>query len=458
VAGCLAKLSDEATDALQENLYKGLADAKWDLWMFAKALLAMLLRDHETVGVRWLGEDSYDLYDINHPPAQGWWPAAAVPGRTALYQRTVAGGRIQAPTDGVEERILYSIIDVVLGCLRPSPGSRFSAMDVKATLLSPQPGLDGVLGDYYLAQDLLPIDANGREVRFVYPFAGGFFGDVYHARIGRSNVRCVVKRMKDKARAADMLEEIRLVCQLQSEYIVAYLGAVYEDGVEGQRPCCGFLMERMDEDLLSHMRRSEYHTGSPPSVDIALRALRLLLDVAEGLRAIHTRPTPILHRDLHIRNVLLANNRAKLSDFGCGKAITADVVREAHGQTYAPGFIPIVPPEASTSHVASSTPHCVSYDMYGYGLLMAQVIYSMYSLPSDCAWEELSSEVRWKQNFVGIARTHARTGALAVVGEPLGGLLTTCIGESRGRPSAVNVVETLTAAIGTLTPQEATIT
>lgn len=39
----------------------------------------------------------------------------------------------------------------------------------------------------------------------------------------RTNVRCVLKMMRGKRDGDLLLDEIRLVCQVQSEFVVAYL-------------------------------------------------------------------------------------------------------------------------------------------------------------------------------------------------------------------------------------------
>jgi len=97
--------------------------------------------------------------------------------------------------------------------------------------------------------------------------------------------------------------------------------------------------------------------------------LEVLYDVVRGLVAMATGPHVIVHRDLHIRNILMKGGRAKISDFGCGRIVLPNDT----DQTSWPGCIPITPPEAATSLPFSSSRLSPSYDIYGYGLLMAQV-------------------------------------------------------------------------------------
>ena len=119
--------------------------------------------------------------------------------------------------------------------------------------------------------------------------------------------------------------------------------------------------------------------------------LQLLLDVAQGLVAIHGhQPDSIIHRDLHIRNILVTSDgRAKLTDFGCGRAVSNDVLALAAGQTSQPGFLPIVPPEARSDPVAELHAPSPAYDIWGYGLLVVQLVACLHSVPPDKDWESL---------------------------------------------------------------------
>jgi serine/threonine protein kinase len=101
----------------------------------------------------------------------------------------------------------------------------------------------------------------------------------------------------------------------------------------------------------------------------------------------------IVHRDLHIANVLIKKGRAKLADFGCSR-----VAVTARGQSRYPGLMAVAPPEARRH--APATPLTPSYDMYGFGFLMAQTINRL--LHHD-EWEELQPDDDWKDDFVQTA-------------------------------------------------------
>jgi len=60
--------------------------------------------------------------------------------------------------------------------------------------------------------------------KLAFPFASGYFGSVYRVRVVRSNERCVLKTVKDASMAGLMLDEVRLINKLSSEFIVRYIG------------------------------------------------------------------------------------------------------------------------------------------------------------------------------------------------------------------------------------------
>ena len=45
------------------------------------------------------------------------------------------------------------------------------------------------------------------------------------------------------------------------------------------------------------------------------------LDLARGLRALHERTPPVMHRDLHSDNILIGADRAVLADLGSAKEV-----------------------------------------------------------------------------------------------------------------------------------------
>ncbi|XP_065915051.1 dual specificity protein kinase splB-like isoform X2 [Dysidea avara] len=143
--------------------------------------------------------------------------------------------------------------------------------------------------------------------------------------------------------------EMALVCQHQN--IVTFLGATMEgDPV--------ILMELMDINLRKAYEQEKVKDHQIHSI---------LHDVAKALHFLHTRPDPVIHRDVSSANVLLKvlyNGEwlAKLGDLGTAKIqqLTA---------TANPGAIVYGAPEAS-----NFSKHSPKMDVYSFGVLIIEIL------------------------------------------------------------------------------------
>ena len=143
--------------------------------------------------------------------------------------------------------------------------------------------------------------------------------------------------------------EMALHCQHQN--IVTFLGATLEGPPV-------ILMELMDTSL-----RSAYEQGNIKDYQV----LGILYDSASALHFLHTRPDPVIHRDVSSANVLLkalynGGWLAKVGDLG-----TAKIQQQA--ATAGPGAIAYGAPEA-----ADFTKHSPKMDVYSYGVLMLEIL------------------------------------------------------------------------------------
>ena len=99
---------------------------------------------------------------------------------------------------------------------------------------------------------------------------------------------------------------------------------------------------------------------------------RILLDVVVGLRFLHERATPILHRDLTANNVLLTEDlRAKISDLGMARILPDDHLGKL---TKAPGNFYYMPPEAIAGV------YDVKLDIFSFGALILHTV--LHQLPA----------------------------------------------------------------------------
>ena len=96
------------------------------------------------------------------------------------------------------------------------------------------------------------------------------------------------------------------------------------------------VMERLHCSLTSFLKDN-------PIVLIETK-LSIIADVALGLRYLHTRNPPIIHRDLSSNNVLLSKGmEGKIGDLGTARLV--DTRRQSR-MTKAPGTVDFMPPEA----------------------------------------------------------------------------------------------------------------
>ena len=144
--------------------------------------------------------------------------------------------------------------------------------------------------------------------------------------------------------------EIALSCRHQN--IVAFLGATFDD----DSPI--ILMELMDFNL-----RSAYEQGRVTDV----RTFKVTHEIAVALQFLHTRPDPVIHRDVSSANVLLkvlCNDEwlAKLGDLGTAKI-------QQQTTTPSPGAWVYAAPEAPAPEK-----HSPKMDVYSFGVLVIETL------------------------------------------------------------------------------------
>ena len=172
---------------------------------------------------------------------------------------------------------------------------------------------------------------------------------------------------------AAMLERFAGECELlgglHHPCIVQFLGVWYEQG--SRLPV--LVMEYLHTTLSACLERY----GVLPE-EISYGILR---DVALGLRYLHERSPPIIHRDLSANNVLLTSNmNAKLSDLGVAKILNLTPARMTQmTQTKAPGTPCYMPPEALTAKPKYTS----KIDIYSYGVLIIHTLCGRWPFPGE---------------------------------------------------------------------------
>ena len=166
--------------------------------------------------------------------------------------------------------------------------------------------------------------------------------------------------------STQFMRECRLMSTLRHPHIVQFLGVCFFP--DSRLPA--LVMERLLtslHDLLDP--ETPPLPGAPRPLLFFTMDLKcsVLYDVASGLAYLHERPSPIIHRDLSARNVLLNSAMvAKVADMGMAR-----IMAHTRAMTVAPGTIEYMPPEAMAglhSDNKKST-YGASVDIFSFGIV-----------------------------------------------------------------------------------------
>ena len=149
-------------------------------------------------------------------------------------------------------------------------------------------------------------------------------------------------------------EECRRMESLNHPRLVTSLGAYQDDGGPF------LVMKRMSQDLRQFLDQNRGNLTLQKQV-------QLCLDIATGLHYLHSQDTPLVHRDLNDKNILIdKDGRASIADLGQSRLKKKPYEYFA---TPAPGAMVFMPPEA-----LSKTPHYnEKVDIFSVGVLMLEI-------------------------------------------------------------------------------------
>jgi len=158
----------------------------------------------------------------------------------------------------------------------------------------------------------------------------------------------------------------------------------------------------------------------------------ILDEVCLGLRYLHSRNPPTVHRDLTPNNILLGGHlEAKITDLGVAKVIQTD---SKMTMTKIPGTPDFMPPEALTKRPIYGLP----LDVFSYGGVVLNVITQQWPAPTDR--EQLNSDTdRWEV-ISEVTRRQMYLDTLTGVTPDLVPLVTSCLNDNpKNRPSVQQV-------------------
>ena len=229
--------------------------------------------------------------------------------------------------------------------------------------------------------------------------------------------------------------ECELLGGLRHPCIVQFLGVWFEQG--SRLPI--LVMEYLHTTLSACLERY----GVLPK-EISYGILR---DVALGLRYLHERSPPIIHRDLSANNVLLTSNmNAKLSDLGVAKILNLTPARMTQmTQTKAPGTPCYMPPEALTAKPKYTT----KIDVYSYGVLIIHTLCGRWPFPEDV----FGPDPQNPDKMIPISEVERRAEYLQKIGDnhPLMAVIQQCLSNVPAqRPDAQTVLDQVNTILSAL--------
>ena len=211
--------------------------------------------------------------------------------------------------------------------------------------------------------------------------------------------------------------------------IVASLGVYYPAMDQYRLPV--MVMEKMQHSLRGLV---ENYDNIPLNVKLSI-----LDEVCLGLRYLHSRNPPIVHRDLTPNNILLGGHlEAKITDLGVAKVMRSDNQKT---KTKLPGTPDFMPPEALSIRPVYGP----SLDVFSFGGVILNVITQLWPGPTDLlefntntGKREVVSEVRRRQQYLD-----KMTGAAA----DLKPLVMSCLNDNpKNRPLVAQVSMTIKRA------------
>ncbi|TMW69764.1 hypothetical protein Poli38472_001920 [Pythium oligandrum] len=216
--------------------------------------------------------------------------------------------------------------------------------------------------------DLIPYRLPNDAIKIVAEIATGGFGIVYRATLYGQTV--VVKQVTPiKANSPEILrrfmDEIRLYARLDHPKIVKFVGLSWTNLLD-----LSLVMEYMPRGDLNAVLKMNHRMSRGRSLfswfneqsEPRCKAL-LAQDVAEALVYLHSFASPIIHRDLKAKNVLLSENfDAKLSDFGISRESAEETMTGGMGTTA------WIAPE-----VLQGDRYSEKADIYSFGILMCEL-------------------------------------------------------------------------------------
>ncbi|WJX38336.1 hypothetical protein P8452_26009 [Trifolium repens] len=208
----------------------------------------------------------------------------------------------------------------------------------------------------------------------------GGYGEVYKGILSDgTNVAVKCAKLGNPKGTDQVLNEVRILCQVNHRNLVGLLGCC----VELEQP---ILVYEFIENgtLLDHL------TGQMPKGRASLNwnnRLHIARDTSEGLTYLHFMAVPpIYHRDVKSSNILLDfKMNAKVSDFGLSRLAQTDM---SHISTCAQGTLGYLDPEYYRNYQLTD-----KSDVYSFGVVLLELLTSQKAIDFNRASDDVNLAV-----------------------------------------------------------------
>ncbi|TMW55079.1 hypothetical protein Poli38472_013841 [Pythium oligandrum] len=231
-------------------------------------------------------------------------------------------------------------------------------------------------------EELIPFRIAQDEIQVVKQISKGGFGVIHYATFRGREVavkQLLPEKAKNKNSIKSFMDEIRMCAKLDHPKVVQFVGIAWTTLVD-----IAVVIEYMARGdlatILQAQQKPDLRYWYEPSSMLKSKTL-VALDTIEALVYLHSFETPVIHRDLKARNVLIsADGDAKLSDFGISRELSIDET-----MTGEIGTVAWIAPE-----VLQGERYSEKADIYSFGALLVELDTGRHPYSKDIETEETS--------------------------------------------------------------------
>lgn len=233
--------------------------------------------------------------------------------------------------------------------------NRSSSIDGSKSTNSNKVTLDNLGSIYTKIEDQWVL--NYDEFLFVDELGKGNASTVYYGTYKDKKVAIKVLRSENQPREIeDFKKEMQIMSSIRSPYIVHFYGASLQ-------PKLCIVLEHCPNSTLFHFMQNEANC-----LDWN-RSLQWMLEMLQGVNALHEWTTQVVHRDLKTLNILLdADLKVKVCDFGLSRFVSGEHDQKTFFKMR--GTYAYIPPE-----VYKGKPFTSKSDIYSIGIILWEMIY-----------------------------------------------------------------------------------